>query len=86
PKMDQLLEGPTQLKGTRKGKLEFNSQKLEQYEAHTWHVTEAPKGFDVLADSDYGIEIIKKRDIFATQFHPEKGGTLDLSYLISSIV
>jgi GMP synthase-like glutamine amidotransferase len=86
PKMDALLEGPTQLKATKKGKAEFNTQILEQYEAHTWHVKEAPKGFDVLADSNYGIEIIKKGNILATQFHPEKGGTLDLSYLISSVV
>lgn len=57
---------------------------LKQFEAHDWYVPKAPKDFRVLAKSKTGIEIIqhRTRPIFATQFHPEKGGTLQLSNLL----
>lgn len=85
PKMDRLLEEPVDIKATRKGQELFNTSKLRQFEAHQWHVTEAPKGFEVLAESDYGVEIIKKDNILATQFHPEKSGTLSLRSLITQM-
>lgn len=82
PKMDKLLQGRTQLAATKKGKSTFGRAQFSQFEAHQWRVTEPPKGFEVLAYSNYGIEIIKKGNIFATQFHPEKGGTLNLGSLV----
>jgi len=82
PKMDKLLLSQTQLKTTKKGKNNLGYDRLSQFEAHQWHVTKAPKGFDVLAESD-GIEIIKKGNIFATQFHPEKTGSLELKNIVT---
>jgi GMP synthase-like glutamine amidotransferase len=84
PKMDKMLEGPTDIRATGHGQKFLGSRNLRQYEAHQWRLTETPKGFEVLAESDTGIEIIKKDNIFATQFHPEKGGTLQLSRLLAS--
>jgi len=54
---------------------------------HTRHLPKAPKGFRVLARSNTGIEIIehKTRQILATQFHPEKGGTLKLANLLQAV-
>lgn len=86
PKMSELLEAQTKLNSTKKGKAYFNTATISQFEAHQWHVTDAPKGFEVLADSEYGIEVIKKDNIFATQFHPEKPGTLELRHLITSVI
>jgi len=85
PKMDKLLEAKTRLKTTKTGKNYFQTATLSQFEAHQWHVAEAPKGFEVLADSDYGIEIIRKDNIFATQFHPEIGGTIQLQSILSFV-
>jgi GMP synthase-like glutamine amidotransferase len=84
PKMPGLLTGKTELKATEKGKKLFNTNSLSQYEAHSWHITSAPKGFKVLADSNNGIEIIQNKNIFATQFHPEHGGSLQLSGFLKS--
>ena len=83
PKMSKLLQAQTSLKTTRKGKAVFGQAKLSQLEAHQWYVTQAPKGFNVLADSDFGVEIIQKDNILATQFHPEKPGTLELNNLLT---
>lgn len=85
PKMDSLLEGPVEIRTTGKGNKTLDLQKLEQFEAHQWRVTEAPQGFDVLAESETGIEIIKKKNILATQFHPEKGGTISLASLLGTL-
>ncbi len=84
PKMPQLLQAQTDLRTTTKGQKLLGQSKLSQLEAHQWHVTQVPKGFEVLADSQTGIEIIKKGNIFATQFHPEKPGTLNLPDLLSN--
>jgi GMP synthase-like glutamine amidotransferase len=63
---------------------------LRQYEAHSWRVEDVPVGFEVLATSNTGIEIFRHKDKkgtrLATQFHPEKGGSLKLSSLINSTV
>jgi GMP synthase-like glutamine amidotransferase len=77
-----LVKGPTPIKATKSGKTLFGTKYLQQFEAHSWRVQDAPKGFDVLAWSDTGIEAFKhqKRQLFATQFHPELGGTLDLNF------
>jgi len=85
PKMSKLLEKQTKLKTTGKGRSLLGMNELSQFEAHQWHVAAAPAGFEVLADSDYGIEIIKNGNIFATQFHPEKFGTLRLNRLAKGL-
>jgi anthranilate/para-aminobenzoate synthase component II len=84
PKLPRLLQGQTKMKTTQKGQKLFDTNTLSQYEAHSWHINSAPKGFKVLADSKNGIEIIQNKNIFATQFHPEHSGTLNLSSLIRS--
>jgi anthranilate/para-aminobenzoate synthase component II len=83
-KMGMLIEGFRKSNTTGKGQKLLGKQKLRQFEAHQWFVPEAPKGFKVLADSDTGIEVISDsvRKRFATQFHPEKGGSLHLSRLL----
>jgi GMP synthase-like glutamine amidotransferase len=51
---------------------------INQLESHFWYVPEVPeKQFDVLAQSDSGIEIvsISSASCLGTQFHPEEGGT-----------
>ncbi len=65
----------------------LGNKTLNQFEAHDYCVKEAPKDFKVLAKSRTGIEIIKHstRLIFATQFHPEKGGTLTLGQLVNAL-
>lgn len=82
PKMDKLLMARTGFKTTKKGESILGQKRLLQYEAHQWRVTQPPRGFEVLAESRTGIEIIQKGNIFATQFHPEKGGTLKLASLL----
>jgi len=70
---------------TPAGKKLLGKDRLKQFEAHDWHVQRAPKSFKVLAESGSGIEIIQHEElpIFATQFHPEKGGTLHLRTLLA---
>lgn len=83
--LDSLVQGHKSLRTTKKGHDEFNRKMLRQFESHEWHVPEvSTKHFDILADSATGIELIrhKKRQILASQFHPEKGGTLSLSRLV----
>jgi len=86
--MAKVLEGPTDLKITRKGKKLLSHSKICQHEAHKWRVKKAPRGFKVLAKSPTGVEIIKhtKKPDLATQFHPEKGGTLKLNQLIQATI
>jgi len=84
--MKDLILGFRNLTTTSKGRLHLNRDKLKQYEAHQWHVEDIDTSkFNVLAESSTGIEIIKHktRPILATQFHPEKGGTLKLPTLLS---
>jgi len=81
-----LLEGFHKISTTKRGKEVFDKDRLRQYEAHEWSVEYIdPEEFEVLAASHTGIEIIKhkKRPILATQFHPEKGGTLSLPRLLT---
>jgi len=89
-KIDELpkvQEGKYDLIVTKQGKSLLSHGKLTQHQAHKWYVKRAPKGFKVLAKSPTGIEVIKhqKKPIWATQFHPEKGGTLDLTRLVNTI-
>lgn len=82
--MAAVLEGPTDLKVTIKGKKLLPHRKIRQHEAHKWRVKKAPKDFKTLAKSPSGIELIKhkKKPIIATQFHPELGGSLHIRELI----
>ena len=79
-----LVEGPQTVHSTKKGQSVLDLPMLEQFESHYWRVQKAPKDFEVLAQSDTGIEIIrhKKLPVIATQFHPEfPGSTLNLKQL-----
>jgi GMP synthase (glutamine-hydrolysing) len=81
-----LVEGFIKFDTNQKGRLQLSEKTLTQFESHQWHVDNIDTGqFDILATSNTGIEIIKhmKRPIFATQFHPEKGGTLKLPQLLT---
>ena len=83
--LKELVDGFRHLKTTKMGKSRISSSKLRQLEAHQWHVPEvSKKHFDVLADSETGIELIRhrQRPIIASQFHPEAGGTLKLNQLM----
>jgi anthranilate/para-aminobenzoate synthase component II len=82
PIIGKMLEGPVEITATARGQKLLGSKKLKQFEAHHWHLASPPKGFDILGESESGIEIIKKDNILATQFHPEKGGTMTLTNLI----
>lgn len=87
--MQELIMGFRKVKPTSKGRLELQKDKLKQYEAHRWRVTDINTNyFDILADSNTGLEIIKhkSRPLLATQFHPEKGGTLKVSDLLAHLV
>jgi len=85
--MAKELKGPTYLKVTRNGRRLLSHKKIHQYEAHKWRVKKAPKGFKTLVKSSVGIEVIKhkKKQILATQFHPELGGTIRIDDLIRAI-
>jgi len=89
-KMGWLLQGYNRVNPTTRGQSVLAKNRLKQYEAHEWSVQRiSSKHFEVLGDSDTGIEIIKhkRRPLFATQFHPEfKQGTLYLKNLINNAV
>ncbi len=84
PLKNGMVHGYFKFSTTPKGYLALDKDKLIQYKAHSWHVAKPPKNFEVLAASGDGVEIIKhnKRPILAVQFHPEKGGTLNLASLL----
>lgn len=82
----QLIMGFRKLTTTAKGQKLLGRPSLRQYEAHEWHIADIDQEqFDVLATSTSGLELIKHkhRPIMATQFHPEKGGSLKLAQLLS---
>jgi GMP synthase-like glutamine amidotransferase len=82
----KLTQGFMSVNTTQKGQKLLGLSTITQFESHFWQVRTAPKDFEVLAESENGIEIIKRGNIYATQFHPEKGGTLKLSEMISAAV
>lgn len=86
--MTELIQGHKSVKATKKGRSILAADGLTQFESHFWQVTDvSQKGFEVLAESETGIEIIRHRHkpIFATQFHPEiPGGTLHLRNLLAA--
>jgi GMP synthase-like glutamine amidotransferase len=80
-----IKQGFFKVATTRKGRKLFQKNHLEQFQSHYWHLHQPPKDFDVLGESNTGAEIIRHRTkpIFATQFHPEKGGSLHLHQLVN---
>lgn len=81
----ELIQGMKPVITTQKGRDLLQLKELLQFESHFWQVNKVPqKEFDVLAESPTGIEVIKhrKKPIFATQFHPEVGGTINLQKLL----
>jgi GMP synthase-like glutamine amidotransferase len=84
--LGKLNQGFYDIKTTTKGLKSLQKNQLKQFESHRWAVTDAPKDFEVLGESHTGVEIMrhKKRPIFATQFHPEAGGTLHLKNLLAN--
>jgi anthranilate/para-aminobenzoate synthase component II len=84
--MKDYVTGFRRSVSTKKGLQSFNKKILSQYENHKWRVPEvSSKYFEVLAESATGVEAVchKTKPILATQFHPEKGGTLHLEKLLS---
>lgn len=88
PMKNGLVHGYFKLDSSPKGRQVLGRDQLVQYKAHSWHVRKPPKGFEVLAVSPDGVEVIrhKTRPILAVQFHPEKGGTLSVEHLLGSLV
>ncbi|HVO86342.1 MAG TPA: gamma-glutamyl-gamma-aminobutyrate hydrolase family protein [Candidatus Binatia bacterium] len=81
----QLIQGYKPVTATQKGLNLLGRKKLTQFESHFWRVQNvSQKQLEVLADSPTGIEAFRHRQkpILATQFHPEKGGSLNLVSLI----
>jgi GMP synthase-like glutamine amidotransferase len=83
-----LVHGYFKLDATPVGRKTLAQDQLVQYKAHSWHVPKPPQDFEVLAVSPDGVEIIKhkSRPILAVQFHPEKGGSLNLQRLYQQLV
>ena len=86
--MEDLILGYRNFTTTPAGQKLLARRNIKQYEAHKWHVPSIDdKQFDILAKSASGVEVIrhKTRPIIATQFHPEKDGTLALSHMIAQV-
>lgn len=77
----QLVQGPTDLQVSEDGLAVLGQKTLRQHESHRWRVEDVPSDFEVLATSKTGIEVFRYKNLFATQFHPEKGGSIELSSL-----
>lgn len=85
----RLVSGFRRHKTSVHGRKHFAHPKLRQYEHHRYAIPKiSAKHFEVLADSNTGIEMIKHktRKIIASQFHPEQaGGTLGLNHLLNLV-
>lgn len=85
----RLVSGFKTHQTSAKGKKHLSHEKLRQYEHHRFAIPDvSSKHFEVLADSNTGIEMIKHktRKIVASQFHPEQlGGTLEIDRLLSLV-
>ncbi|MBX4201479.1 hypothetical protein KW803_01095 [Candidatus Saccharibacteria bacterium] len=87
-KLDKIVKGFVNLKANDSGAGYLGKKRLKQFESHEWYVPEVDSFcLDVLAESNTGVELVKHktRNMIATQFHPEKGGTVDLKQLISAV-
>ncbi len=82
--MDSVIEGMKPISTTSRGGKLLKTKKLHQQKAHKWHVEETPEGFEEIAKSDSGVELImhQEKPILASQFHPEvQHGTFRLQAL-----
>lgn len=68
---------------TEEGWRLLGKHKLNQFESHGYVVPEAPDGFEVLAKSGTGVEMMRKDRQIGMQFHPELGGTLSLGKFLN---
>jgi anthranilate/para-aminobenzoate synthase component II len=83
--MGKLIQGFKPIYATDTGYAVTGHKHLKQFEAHSYKVPYvSEENFEVLARSDEGVEMIKhkQKPFVATQFHPEKGGTLHLNQLL----
>ena len=81
-----LILEPSKLQVTKDAQKLLGQKSLIQYEAHSWRVRDVPSDFEVLATSKTGVEMFRYKNLLATQFHPEKGGTLNLQHLFSAVI
>jgi GMP synthase-like glutamine amidotransferase len=81
-----LIYSRETLQLSKRAKELLDQTSLNQYEAHSWRVADVPAAFEILATSKTGVEMFSykddKKSIIATQFHPEKGGSLKLNQII----
>lgn len=84
-----LIKGFQEVRATDLGARIFGYDKLRQFESHEWCVQKPSKNLKILAHSKTGIEAFvvedKKSPKYAFQFHPEKGGTLNLKNLLNLV-
>ncbi len=88
PYLGKTISKTSSLDVTEKGWQLFGKQSFRQVESHGWSVSEAPEGFETLAKSEHGVELMYDpllRQI-GSQFHPELGGTLRLEHLLSAVI
>jgi anthranilate/para-aminobenzoate synthase component II len=86
--MKDYITGFRKLTATKTSAQGGDRHNLRQYENHKWFVSSvSSKHFEVLAYSGSGIEMIKHKTkkITATQFHPEKGGSIGLEQLLQIV-
>jgi len=88
PTLGKLIYETGTFEATKRGWQLLGRKNFSQSEAHSWHVPQAPKGFEVLAESENGIEIIfnPQRRQIGTQFHPELSGSLNMSQLFHTVL
>ena len=85
PNMNRHISATEVITMTEKGWQMFDKHSVEQVESHGWHVPEAPQGFEVLAQSEHGVEMMMAPNRLGAQFHPELGGTLNIKNLVSAL-
>lgn len=83
-KAPRLIQGKNELQVSKDFRAELG-KKIQQYEAHSWRVMDAPANFEVLATSGTGVEVFRYKNRLATQFHPEKGGSLEIDKLLQLV-
>ncbi len=87
--MSSAIEGVKPITTTKNGNKILKTNKIHQHKSHKWYVGETPEGFEEIAKSKSGIEMIihKEKPILASQFHPEvRQGTLGLQDLSNILV